>query len=40
MVVGPVLYRAPRPGRHRLRRTATLLLLLVLLAAAMVAVRP
>jgi peptidoglycan/xylan/chitin deacetylase (PgdA/CDA1 family) len=40
MTMGPVLYRAPRPGRHSRWRTAMLLLvLLMLLSAATVAVR-
>ena len=32
--MGPVLYRTPRPGRHRRWRTARLLLVLVLLVSA------
>jgi peptidoglycan-N-acetylglucosamine deacetylase len=39
MTMGPVLSRAPRPGRQRRWRTATLLLVLLLVSAATVAVR-
>jgi peptidoglycan-N-acetylglucosamine deacetylase len=40
MALGPVLYRAPRPRRHRRWRTATMVLALFVAAAATVAVRP
>ena len=39
MTMGPVLYRAPRPGRRRPRRAATLVLVALLAAASTVAVR-
>lgn len=38
MTMGPVRYRAPRPGRRRWRTAMLLLVLLMLLSAATVAV--